>query len=78
MTSTAFKQGTNKELVEMAEKFLKTLKKETWRKKGLKLSITDGGTEGRSKATASCKYLEERFQECSKREGVGLATSVET
>ena len=27
---------------------------------------------------ASCSYLDEKFQECSKREGVGLATSVAT
>ena len=30
----------------------------------LKLSIT----EGRSKAVTSCKYVEERFQKCSKKE----------
>ena len=34
-------------------------------------------TEGKSKAVTSCWYLEERFQECSKK-GVVLATSVET
>ena len=35
--------------------------------KGLRLSITEGGKEGKSKATTSCKYPEERFQECSKQ-----------
>ena len=41
------------------------------------MSITEGGKEGNSKAVTSCKYLEERFQECSKKEEV-LATKVET
>ena len=45
---------------------------------GLRLSITEGGKERKSKAITSCKYLEERFQECTKKEGVVLATSVET
>ena len=45
---------------------------------GLKASITEGGKEGKSKAITSCNYLEERFQQCSKREGVVLARSVET
>ena len=44
---------------------------------GLKLLITEGGKEGKSKVITSCQYLEERFQECSKK-GVALATSVET
>ena len=43
----------------------------------MKLSTTEGGKEGQSKAITSCKYLEERFQDCSKK-GVALATSVET
>ena len=46
--------------------------------KGLKLSITEGGDEGKSKEITSCSYLEREWQECSKREEVGLATSVET
>ena len=41
---------------------------------GLKLSVTEEGTEGRSKVITSCRYLEERFQECSK-EGVVWRTA---
>ena len=44
--------------------------------KGLKSTITEGRKEGKSKAITSCKYLEERFQECSMK-GVALETSVE-
>ena len=33
--------------------------------KGLKLSITEGGMEGKNKVIASCCYLEEKFRECS-------------
>ena len=51
----------NKELVEMAEKVLKRLKREV-EEKGLKLSITVRGKQGKSKAITSCKYLEERFR----------------
>ena len=52
---------------------MKTLKKEV-EEKGLKLSITAGGNEGESKVITSCKYL----VECSTREGVVMAESVET
>ena len=45
---------------------------------GLKLPITEGGKEGKGKAITFCENLEERFQKCSKKEGVVLATSVET
>ena len=34
-------------------------------------------SEGKGKAVTSCRYLEERFQECSKK-GVVLATGVGT
>ena len=44
----------------------------------MKLSITEGGKEGKSKEITYCRHLEERFQECSKKEGVIMATSVET
>ena len=47
-------------------------------KKGSGLSFTGGVKEGKSKAITSCKYPEERFLECSKKEGVVLETSVET
>ena len=38
----------------------------------MKLSITEGGKEGKSKVIASCSSLEEKFQESTKKEGVGL------
>ena len=53
------------------------MKKEV-EQQGLKLSITAGGTEGESKVVTSCKYLEEEWRECSTREGVVMAESVET
>ena len=46
--------------------------------RGLELSITEGGKEEKSTVFASCSQLEKNFQECSNREGAGLATSVET
>ena len=54
--------GSNKELVEMAEKVSKKLKREV-EEKGLKLSISDGEKQGESKAITSCKHLEDRLQE---------------
>ena len=60
----------------MAEKVLKKLKMEE-EEEGKKLSITEGGKEGKSKATASCKYLELKFQKCSKKKEVALETNVE-
>ena len=69
--------GENNELVEMAEKVSKKMKREV-EEKGLKLSIIGGHKEGKSKAITSCKHLEERFQECSKKEGAVLATRVAT
>ena len=70
--------GETRELVELAKKVLKVLKSEV-EEKGLnqKLSITEEGQEGKSKVITSCIYLEERFQECSKR-GVVQTTIVET
>ena len=73
---TAFINGRNKELLEMAEKVSKKLKRVV-EEEGLKLSITERWKEGTCTAITSCKYLEERFQECSKK-GVALETSVET
>ena len=43
----------------------------------MNLSITEGGKEGKSKAITSCRYLEERFQEWSKKEELVQATTVE-
>ena len=42
------------------------------------MSITKAGNEGKNQAISSCEYLEERFWECSKKEGVVFATNVET
>ena len=74
---TAFPAGRNKDLAGIAGKVLKAMCMEV-EEKGPKLSITERGEEGDSKVVASCIYLEGKFQECSKREEVGLATSVET
>ena len=52
--------------------------KEEVEEKRLKLSITENGKEGKSKMIASCGYLVEKLQECSKEEGVTVADSVET
>ena len=52
-------------------------KVEEVQEKGYKLSITEGGKEGKSKVIITCRYLEEMFQECSKK-GVVMASSVET
>ena len=67
---TAFMEGRNKELPGIAEKVLTAMKREV-EKKGLKLSITEGGEEETSKVIASFSCLEEKFQECGKREEVG-------
>ena len=61
----------------MAEELLKKVEVEV-EEKGLKLSITEGEKEGKSKVITSCNYVEERFQECRMKEGVALETSVET
>ena len=74
---TAFMEGQYKELPGVAEKVLKTIRREV-EEKGFKLSITERGKEGKHKVIASCSFLEKKFQVCSKRGGVGLATSVET
>ena len=47
-------------------------------KKGLKLSVTDDGKEGKSNMIASCGFLENELTQFSKEEGVTLADSVET
>ena len=41
------------------------------------VSFSEGGKEEK-KVIASCSFVEEKFQDCSQTEGVGLATSVET
>ena len=47
-------------------------------KKGLKLSVTENGKEGKNKMIASCGFLENEISQFSKEEGVTLADSVET
>ena len=39
-------------------------------KKGLKLSVTENGKEGKSKMIASCDFLENGLRQFSKEEGV--------
>ena len=69
-------EGRSKE-TGIADKVLKSMRRKV-KEKGLKLSITEVGQEGKSNVIASFSYLEDNFQEYSRREGVGLATSVET
>ena len=69
--------GKNKELVELAETVLKELEKEA-EEEALKLSITEGGKEGKSKVITSCRCLEEKLRECSKRARVVMTERVET
>ena len=52
-------------------------RKEEVERKGLKLSVTENGKEGKSKMIASCGFLEDEQHQCSE-EGVTLADSVET
>ena len=70
-------EGQSKELPGIAEKVLKSIKREV-EEQGVKLPITEGEGEGKHKVIASGSKLEEKFQECSKSDGVGLATNVET
>ena len=59
------------------QKKMKKLKEEV-EKKGLKLSATENGKEGKSKMTACCVFLENELSQFSTEEGVTLADSVET
>ena len=74
---TALVKG-RKEVAEMAKKVIMKLKEEVEKKKGLKLSVTESGKEGKNKMIASCGFLEDELRQCSKAEGVTLAHSVET
>ena len=62
--AAAVRLAPRKELTEVAEKVL-TVRMEV-ELKGLKLSITEGGKEWKSKVIVSCRYLEEKFHKCSK------------
>ena len=74
---TALMMGRNMEVAEMAKKVMKRLREEV-ENKGLKLSANENGKEGKSKMIASCGFLEEELQQCSKKGGVTMADSVET
>ena len=52
--------------------------KEEVEKKGLKLSVTEIGKEGKSKMIASCGFLEKELSQFRREEGVTLADGVET
>ena len=65
--TTAFVGGQDKDLPGIAEKVLKSTRLEV-EENVLKLSITEGGKEGTHQVTASCSYLEEKLQECRKRQ----------
>ena len=67
----------DKDLPGIAEKVLRSIQRVV-EGKGLELSITQGLKEGKAGVIASCSNFEEKFQECSKREGMCVATSVET
>ena len=56
---------------------MKKLKEEV-RRKGLTLSVTGNGKEGKSKVIASYGFLENELRRFSGEEGVTLADSVET
>ena len=64
------------EVAEMAKKVMKKLKEEV-EKKGLQLSVTENGKEGKSKMIASCGFLENELRQFSREEGVTLADCVE-
>ena len=62
----------------MAKKVMKKLQEEVEKKKGLQLSVTENGNDGKSKMIASCGFLENELGQCRKEEGVTTAHSVET
>ena len=64
-------------MAEAAKKVMKKLKEEV-EKTGLTMSVTENGKEGKSKMIVSCGFLEEELLQCSKGEGVTMASSVET
>ena len=56
---------------------MKKLKEEV-EKKGLKLSVTENGKEGKRKMVASCGFLDDELRQCSNEGGVTMAESVES
>ena len=74
---TALLKRKNKVVAEMAKKLMKILKEEVERK-GLNLSVTEDGKEGKSKMIASCGFLEDELRQFSGEEGVTMADSVDS
>ena len=64
---TALLMGKKREVAEMAKKVMKKLKEEV-EKKGLRLSVTESGKEGKSKMIASCGFFEDELRQCCKEE----------
>ena len=60
--NTALFKGRSKELTELTEKVLEKLKRKV-EEKDLKLSITEGSKEDKSKEIASYRYLKEKLRE---------------
>ena len=69
-------RGESEGVAEVAKKVLKKLREEV-EKKGLKLSVTQDGKEGKSTMIASCGFLEDEMRQYSREEGVTIADSVE-
>ena len=69
-----FASANNRDTAEMAKKVMKKLKDKV-EKKGLILSVTENGEEGKSKMIASCGFLENELRQFSREEGVALADS---
>ena len=76
--NTALVKGRNKDVADMAKKKVMKKLKEAVGEKGLKLSVTENGTEGKSKMIASCGFLENELRPFSREEEITLADSVET
>ena len=81
----AFFSVRNRELVEMAEQGVgrdgsEGSREVEERSRGERVEVVDHRRRERRKEQRdiSCRYLEERFEECSKQEGVVMATSVVT
>ena len=74
---TTLVKGRNKDVAEMAKKKVMKKLKEEVETKGLKLSVTEKGKEGKNKMIASCGFLEKELSQFS-QEGVTLADGVET
>ena len=75
---TALVTCTNGDVAKMAKKKGNEKLIEEVERKGLKLSVTENGKQGKRKMIASCGFLENELSQFSKEEGVTLADSVET